>query len=147
MEKGYDTCTHYHNGYEDSSGSWLQTTCSGGDTSFTCVKPSRTDLDTFHKSYGFQLCSDLDEEQKYQVLELVHRYKAVFARDLSEVNECKGEPLQLTLHTDRKMFKRQFRLSEPDKIETVKQIHVMEDANIIERSTSNHSLHGSAELL
>ena len=74
------------------------------DMSVASVTPSRTDLDTFHKAYGFQLCSDLDEEQKYQVLELLYRYKAVFARDLSEIKECKGEPLQLTLHTDRKML-------------------------------------------
>ena len=108
------------------------------DTSVASVTPSRTDLDTFHKAYGFQLCSDFDEEQKYQVLELSYRYKTVFARDLSEIKECKGEPLQLTLHTDRKMFKRQFRLSERDKIEMAKQIKAMEEANIIERSSSTY---------
>jgi len=91
------------------------------------VRMSRTKLDDFHKSYGFELCPDLDEERRYQVLEMLYRYKTVFARDLSEIKECKGEPLRLALHTDRKMFKRQFRLSEPDNVELARQIKQMED--------------------
>ena len=100
------------------------------------VNVSRTVLDDFHKEYGFQLCPDLDEHKRYQVLEMLYRYKSVFARDMTEIKQCKGEPLKLELHTNRKMFKRQYRQSEPDKEEMGRQIKQMEDSGIIERSSS-----------
>jgi len=79
-----------------------------------------------------------DEEKRYQALEILYRHKSVFARDLSEIKKCKAEPLKLELHTHRKMFKRQYRLSEPDKVEMGKQIKQMEDAGVIERSSSSY---------
>ena len=50
---------------------------------------SRTELDEFHQTYGFRLCLDLDEEKRYQALEMLYRYKSVFARDLSEINNVR----------------------------------------------------------
>jgi len=100
------------------------------------INVSRAELDAFHKEYGFQLCSELGENRRYQVLELLFRYKSVFARNITEIKQCKGEPLKLDLHSNRKMFKRQYRLSEPDKKEMGRQIKQMEDSGIIERSTS-----------
>jgi len=38
------------------------------------------DLDTFHKDYGFKLSPQLDDAQRYEILEMLHRYKSVFAR-------------------------------------------------------------------
>jgi len=55
---------------------------------------------------------------------------------MTEIKVCKGEPLELALHSHRKMFKRQYRLSEPDKVEMTRQLRQMEKANIIERSNS-----------
>ena len=42
----------------------------------------------------------------------------------------------MALHSHRKMFKRQYRLSEPDKVEMTRQLQQMEKVNIIERSNS-----------
>ena len=95
------------------------------------------DLDSFHAAYGFKLSPQLDEVQRYEVLELLYRYKTVFARDMTEIQLCKGEPLKLDLHSDRKMFKRQYRLSEPDKVEMDRQIQQMETAGIIEPSSTS----------
>jgi len=75
----------------------------------------RAELDEFHQTYGFRLSPDLDQEKRYQALEILHRHNSVFARDLSEIKKCKAEPLKLELHTNRKMFKRQYPLSDPDK--------------------------------
>ena len=36
---------------------------------------------------------------------------------MTEIKLCKGDPLKVELHTNRKMFKRQYCLSEPDKVE------------------------------
>jgi len=96
------------------------------------------DLDKFHKEYDFKLSPQLDDAQHYEVLEMLHRYKSVFARDMTEINVCKGEPLKLELHTNHKMFKRQYRLSEPDKVEMDRQIQQMEKSGIIEPSSSSY---------
>ena len=107
-----------------------------GQSSTPIAAVSRTELDDFHKSYGFQLCSELDEAKRYQALELLYRYKSVFARDITEIKQCKAEPMKLELHTNCRMFKRQYRLSEPDKVEMNRQINQMEKAGVIERSSS-----------
>jgi len=78
---------------------------------------NQTDLDRFHAEYGFKLSPQLDNAQRYQILEVLHCYKSVFACDMTEIQLCKGELLKLELHSNRKMFKRQYRLSEPDKVE------------------------------
>jgi len=81
------------------------------EASTQTVNVPRTVLDDFHKEYGFRLCPDLDEHKRYQVLEMLYRYKSVFARDMTEIEQCKGEPLKLELHMNRKMIKLQYRLS------------------------------------
>jgi len=99
---------------------------------------NRSDLDSFHAAYGFKLSPQLDEAQRYEALELLYRYKTVFARDMTEIQLCKGEPLKLDLHSHRKMFKRQYRLSEPDKVEMDRQIQQMEKAGVIEPSSTSY---------
>jgi len=99
---------------------------------------NHSDLDSFHTAYGFKLSPQLDEAQCYEVLELLHRYKTVFARDMTEIKLCKGEPLKLELHSNRKMFKRQYRLSEPDKVEMDRQIQQMEKSGVIEPSSTSY---------
>jgi len=108
----------------------------GAAHSFSPV--NRSDLDSFHAAYGFKLSPQLDEAQRYEALELLYRYKTVFARDMMEIQLCKGEPLKLDLHSNRKMFKRQYRLSEPDKIEMDRQIQQMEKAGVIEPFSTSY---------
>jgi len=59
---------------------------------------NHSDLDSFHAAYSFKLSPQLDEAQRYEALELLYRYKTVFARDMTEIQLCKGEPLKLDLH-------------------------------------------------
>ena len=99
---------------------------------------NHSDLDSFHTAYGFKLSPQLDEAQRYEVLEQLYRYKTVFARDMTEIKLCKGEPLKLELHSNRKMFKRQYRLSEPDKVEMDRQIQQMEKSGVIERASTSY---------
>ena len=95
---------------------------------------SRTELDMFHKSYGFNLSPTLSEDMRYEVLETVYKYKMVFAKDVSEIKLAKGPPLRIDLYTYCKMYKRQFCLSDEDKVEMTKQLKVMHEADIIEPS-------------
>jgi len=57
---------------------------------------------------------------------------------MTEINVCKGELLKLELHTNLKMFKHQYRLSEPDKVEMDQQIQQMEKSGVIECSSSSY---------
>ena len=93
------------------------------DSTHSSSNVNRADLDSFHTAYGFKLSPQLDEAPHYEALEVLYRYKTVFARDMTEIQLCKGEPLKLDLHSNRKMFKRQYRLSEPDKLSL---IHISE---------------------
>jgi len=97
------------------------------------------DLDTFHKDYSFKLSPQLDDVQRYEVLEMLHRYKLVFVRDMTEIKPSTDEPMKLELHSNRKMFKRQYRLSEPDKVEVDRQIRQMEKSGVIEPSSCSHN--------
>jgi len=108
------------------------------DATYSSSNVNRADLDSFHAAYGFKLSPQLDEAQCYEALELLHRYKTVFARDMTEIQLCKGELLKLDLHSNRKMFKRQYRLSERDKIEMDRQIQQMEKAGVIEPSSTSY---------
>jgi len=98
---------------------------------------NQNDLDNFHAEYGFKLSPRLDEAQCYEILEMLHRYKLVFARNMTEIKLCTGELLKLELHTNRKMFKSQYRLSEPDKVEMDK-FSKWRNLGVIERSSSSY---------
>jgi len=56
---------------------------------------TKTELDQFHKSYGFHINPALSGDQKYEVLQLLYRYKSMFARDVTDIKQCKGPPLTL----------------------------------------------------
>ena len=96
------------------------------------------DLDNFHAEYGFKFSPQLDEAQRYEILETLLCYKSVFARAMTEIKLCRGEPLKLELHTLRKTFKRQCHLSEPAKVEIDRQIQQMEKSGVIKRSSSSY---------
>ena len=68
-------------------------------------KTSEQDLDKFHEEYGFKINPSLDEGKRYEALQLLYRYKHVFARSLSEIKECKGPPLELELYSQQKVSK------------------------------------------
>ena len=96
--------------------------------------PSRAELDEFHEKYGFNICPSLDDDKHLQILRLWYKYRSVFACDVTEIKACKGPPLKLDVHTNRKTFQRQYRLSNTDKTEVTRQINQMLDADVIEPS-------------
>jgi len=91
-------------------------------------------LEEFHKQYGFKICPAITEDQRHELLEKLYAYKHVFARDVTEIKACKGPALKIDLHTNRKMFKRQFKVNEADKAEMTRQISEMQKADVIESS-------------
>jgi len=78
----------------------IESVCSSQpDKVVACKSPaaelSRANLDCFQQSYGFKINPLLDEEKRYEVLEMLFRYKTVFAQDLTKIKACKGKPLEL----------------------------------------------------
>ena len=67
---------------------------------------------------------------------LLHQYKHVFVRDVTEIKACNGPPLKIELHTHRKMVRRQFELNDADKEEVLRQVGQIEKADVIERADS-----------
>jgi len=65
---------------------------------------------------------------------MLHRYKQVFARDVTEIKASKGPSFKIDLHPHRKMFRRQFKLNEADKHKMARQIKQLEEADVIEPS-------------
>jgi hypothetical protein len=60
---------------------------SQGDEGSTNNTPklSSEQLEDFAKEYTFEINPDLTSEQRYQVLSLLHKYRACFARNLYEL--------------------------------------------------------------
>lgn len=50
---------------------------------------TKAELDKFHQSYGFKVSPSLDEDKRYQILELLYKYKSVFAYDVSTLGRAK----------------------------------------------------------
>jgi len=96
---------------------------------------ARADLDKFLEEYKFQINNkDITEEQKYELLTLLRRYKDVFARSLEEIEQYPHYELHLDLLSDRKVFRRQFRLHPDDATEAQRQIDEMYQAGVIEHA-------------
>jgi len=85
-------------------------------------KLSKAKLDAFHAEYGFKICPTLSEDERLQVFELLHKYRSVFARDMTEIKAYNGQPLTIDLHSQRKCFRRQYKLSQEDQLEADRQI-------------------------
>ena len=91
-------------------------------------------LEKFQSTYKFDINPDLTSEQRYELLNLLYKYKDVFAKDLLEIKACKNYEMDIPLRTNRKIYKRQYRLNQEDTAEADRQISQMLKAGIIEES-------------
>jgi len=91
-------------------------------------------LDQFYTELKFKINSELTSEERYKLLQLLFENKDVFARNLHEVTTYPGYELSIELKWNRRMFKRQFKLSPEDSFEAERQTAVMAESNIIERT-------------
>ena len=93
-------------------------------------------LENFCKDYAFDLNPDLNRTQRLQLLQLLYNYKDVFARDIKDIKPCKNYQMDIELLSNRKMFRRQYRLHPSDSEEAERQINDMLQASVIEPSES-----------
>ena len=93
-------------------------------------------LDALKAEYAFKINPELSTEQKYQLLQLLWDHKQSFARDLSEIGHYEHYQMTLEPLSDRKSYRRQFRLPIDDAQEAERQIEQMRNNEIIEPSDS-----------
>ena len=97
-------------------------------------KESETTLEKFQTEYGFKINPDLTKEQRYDLLYLLYRYKDIFAKSLKEIKQYKGYELKIDMLSNRKSFRRQYRLHPDDAEEAERQIKEMHEAGVIEET-------------
>jgi len=93
-------------------------------------------LEKIATEYGFKINPELTPNQRQELLQILFIYRDVFARSVAEIKRYPHYELDIELMDNRKVFKRNYRLR-PEEAETAqKLIQELEDADIIQESTS-----------
>jgi len=92
-------------------------------------------LETFAEDYGFVINKDLSATQRRELLQLLFDYKGSFARSLAEMKVYKGYEHDIELLSNRRIFKRNYRLTPEDAAEAERQIQEMVQLGIVEETT------------
>ena len=92
-------------------------------------------LETFAEDYGFVINKDLSATQRRELLQLLFDYKGSFARSLAEMKVYKGYEHDIELLSNRRIFKRNYRLTPEDAAEAERQIQEMVELGIVEETT------------
>jgi len=98
-------------------------------------KQSEAQLETFAEDYGFTINKDLTNEQRRDLLQLLYDYKGSFARSLAEMKVYQGYEHDIELVSNRRIFKRNYRLTPEDASIAENQIKEMVDLGIVEETT------------
>jgi len=123
----------------------VEKSCEPLDLSFTKAKKldtvestiSSEQLQLFATDYGFKINPDLLPNQREELLRLLYKYRACFARSLVEIRRYKNYELELTLKDTKPCYRRQYKLSKEDSSEVHRQIDEMRACGIIEPSTTS----------
>ena len=105
-------------------------------------KISEQQLEEFAADYDLKINPDLTSSQRQQLLMLMYKYRACFARNLKEMRRFQNYELELHLKDRKPSFRRQYKLSQADALECHKQILQMDECGIIE--PSQNSMYQSA---
>jgi len=100
---------------------------------FRVVQPPKI-LEKFKDEYNFAVGDKLEPNQRLQLLQLLFDYRDVFARSLKEIQQYENYELELDLLSNRRCFKRQYRMTPEDAEIAQKQIDEMREAKLIEPS-------------
>ena len=92
-------------------------------------------LEAFAEKYGFQIASDLLQEQRYELLNVLYEFKDTFALEITDMKIHQKYVAHLELKHPRTTVRaRQFPLSSQDAAEIDRQILEMEEIGLIEKS-------------
>jgi len=93
-------------------------------------------LEEFLQEQNFKIAPELSNQQRYELLNLLLKYKTVFAKALSNIKQHPNFELKIDLQSNKRAFRRQFKLHPDDAKIVKKEIDEMLKHNIIEPSTS-----------
>jgi len=92
-------------------------------------------LEAFAKKYGFQISSELTQEQRYELLNGMYEFEDTFALQITDIKIHQNYEAHLELKEPGTTVRaRQFPLSSEDAAEIDKQILQMEEMGFIEKS-------------
>ena len=97
-------------------------------------KQSDAQLEIFAEDYGFTINKDLTNEQRRDLLQLLYDYKGSFARSLAEMKVYQGYEHDIELVSNRRIFKRNYKLTSEDAAVAEKQIQEMVELGIVEET-------------
>jgi hypothetical protein len=101
---------------------------------------SREELEEFVTEYGFKIGSQLSDEERVQIMRLLFKYRAVFARSIAETKIYPHYQEHIEIKPDAKpFFKKQFRLKPQDALALHQQIVELEKAGMVESCTTPSS--------
>jgi len=89
-------------------------------------------LEKFVSEYKIKINPNLTTQQRLQMLQLLYDYRDVFARHLLEMSRYQRFQLDLETISNRKYYRRQYKLSEADEDEIERQIGEMLRADVIQ---------------
>jgi len=96
------------------------------------VRESREVLDKFNNEYCFKINPDLPDTQKYELLQVLWDNRRAFARDMSEIGVYKGYEMKLQAMSNRKCYRRQYRLALDDAAEVERQLNDLKSRGVLE---------------
>jgi len=92
-------------------------------------------LEAFAKKYKFQISSELTQEQRYELLNVLYEFKDTFALEITDMKIHQNYEAHLELKQPGTTVRaRQFPLSKQDAAEIDKQILDVEEMGLIEKS-------------
>jgi len=97
---------------------------------------SKEILEQFASEYKFKVNPELDDLKRQQLLQVLYNNRRGFARRLEEIGTYPHLELALELTSDRRAYKRQYRLSQVDAEECERQIQLLLANDVIEPSDS-----------
>ena len=93
-------------------------------------------LEEFLQEQNFKIAPELSDQQRYELLNLLFKYKAVFAKSLANIKQHPNFELKIDLQSDKRAFRRQFKLHPNDAKIVKNEIDELLQHNIIEPRTS-----------
>ena len=113
-----------------------QHSCMQPDNSSPSVDVSRDELEEFVADYGLNIGTQLTDTERVDIMRLLYKYRAVFARSIADTKIFPHYTEHIQLKPDARPFhKRQFRLKPQDAAALHQQIVELEQSGMIENCT------------
>ena len=102
-------------------------------------KLTKAEQQAFLDDYKFDINPDLTSEQRDKLIDLLHRYKGIFARNYSEIGCFKGYEVNVETHPHKPYYIRQYKLPADQVSVAQEQIDELAKCGILEEAISPYN--------